>query len=49
MAYEELPYVFTMARMKYNKTCLTYDEYMRFLEDWRGMSEDEKKYYQTLK
>lgn len=36
--YEELPCVFWVARVKYGRTYITHEEYMRYKEEWEGYS-----------
>lgn len=37
--FDDLPYVFRLARLHTGKSTLTYDEYVVYLGIWRDMSE----------
>ena len=41
--YEEMPYVFALARINEQKTCLTYEEYLRYLKVWKEMPQEMKE------
>ena len=44
-----MPYVFMLANINEGKTCLTYDEYVRYLEVWKGMSDGMKEMVMEMK
>lgn len=37
-----MPYVFMLANINEGKTCLTYEEYVRYLEVWKELSDGMK-------
>ena len=47
-SFDELPYVFQLAKVAHEKTTLTYDEYNMYLKIWNDMSDDMKKAVKSL-